>query len=232
MVYRYHEGGFIDEAASSFTKAQIVLLIAEHWNDIELDFGNDGHSCLQFYYYYIYPVMLRKFIKTGSFSWLNPAIHKYINSTYPTEIVTAVANRLKNQWGQHNLVDDIDKNGMFFPFIGNTKDSIWFGKHRWLALSLSNYNKDFLTIHIDDTKHETVFAPVLDFEDEVYYKMTFSKLPLDIANQTLIQSLDFLGNHHHLFGDTIPFDFIDNKSNFQEFLFAKGKWQWLKKFDF
>lgn len=232
MIYQYQEGDFIDEAASFFPKAQVVLLIANNWNDVELDFGSDGSSCLQFYYYYIYPTMLRKFIQTGSFSWLNPAIHKYINSTYPEEIITAVANRLKNQWGQHNLVNDIDKNGMFFPFIGNSRDSIWFGKHRWLALSLSNYNKDFLTIHVEDNENNYILCPILDFKDDIYYKMTFSKVPLTLSNPTLIQSLDFLGNHHHLFGDTIPFDFISNKNNFQEFFLAQGKWQWLKKFDF
>jgi hypothetical protein len=46
MVYRYHEGGFIDEAASSLSKTQVVLLITKQWDEIELDFGNDGHSCL------------------------------------------------------------------------------------------------------------------------------------------------------------------------------------------
>ena len=174
-------------------------------------------------------ILLKQFIlNDGTYRWLNPAINKEINANFPPVIIDAVKERLANQWGNKTLADDIEKNGMYFPFIGNENDSVWFGKHRWLSLSLSNFNKDFLSIVINKETKNIINCPLLDCEDDVYYKIYFVKLKLDMANPILIHSLDFLGNHHHLF-QSKPLDFIENKNNFYNFLYNKDQWSWLNQ---
>ena len=176
MVYVYTDKGFLCEE-TLYQPLEILKKIKDDCKNVVLDFAGNGQACLHFYYHYYYPILLKQFIlNDGTYRWLNPAINKEINANFPPVIIDAVKERLANQWGNKTLADDIEKNGMYFPFIGNENDSVWFGKHRWLSLSLSNFNKDFLSIVINKETKNIINCPLLDFEDDVYYKIYFVKL--------------------------------------------------------
>lgn len=128
--------------------------------------------------------------------------------------------------------DSIENNGIFFPFLGESEDLIWFGKHRWDILTNFNFNKDFLFIVVKEGSNYSSFFPKVYFIKNQSYRVFFERLPLSLhANSSyhnthsFVEYSDFMGkNYEHL---ERPLDFINNKENFQKFLNNEDQWEWL-----
>lgn len=233
MIFYYNKQGFFTEKRDEYLSPIKIINLILSGAKVELDFKSNLQDCLDFLYNFYYPVILKQFLTVGKFLWVNPVINTEINRVMQADIVEDMKKNLTPSF-RAEIKDSIENNGIFFPFLGESEDSIWFGKHRWDILTNFNYNKDFLFIVVKEGSNYSAFFPKVYFIKNKSYRVFFERLPLSLhANfeyhntHSFVDYSDFMGkNYEHL---KQPLDFINNKENFQKFLNNEDQWSWLNQ---
>lgn len=224
MIYSYSKNGFfVDNEDQIHSCFEVINFILEEKN-VELKFS-DKRECIYFLYYFYYPILLQALIKIGSFTWINPYYDDYIN---------------EDLWLNSRFSPDLEKEiknsiiseGMFFPFLGISKDQLWYGKHRWEILVRNKYNKFFLFIVADNISQYSFYFPIIT-DLTIRFEKNFLGLHInskEAGTKIFANFSDFLGSHYKILKE--PLDFIENQENFYRFLNQKGQWKWISKIKF